>query len=245
MLVRRDGSSSGNLGGGAFEAKVQAELRSRLGELRPKSELKRYYMTETAIRGEPTGMVCGGMAEVFLEVLSTDPVLIVCGGGPVGQALAANAALCGFEVAVADDRPEFRRPELFPEGTARLEIDRDHSGSFLEEYYDRELAVAIVSRCWETDLAALEGVLRQRPPGLSYLGLMGAPRKIERVRERLAEGDLSLDGIQLHAPIGLDLGGTRPGESAVSILAEIIQARSRLQDVGSSATVHAFSGESS
>ena len=61
-------------------------------------------------------MVCGGMAEVFLEVMVAAPVLVVCGGGPVGQALAKAAALAGFEILVVDDRAEFRDPGLFPPG---------------------------------------------------------------------------------------------------------------------------------
>src|SRR6202035_4498174 len=48
----------------------------------------------------------GALAEVFLEVLTAAPVLVVCGGGPVGQALARGATLAGFELLVADDREE-------------------------------------------------------------------------------------------------------------------------------------------
>src|SRR3954462_8186565 len=68
LLVRPDGTAFGNLGGGAFEALVKADALARLA--RPvDSEVKRYYFTEEAVKGEPTGMVCGGLAEVFLEVM--------------------------------------------------------------------------------------------------------------------------------------------------------------------------------
>ena len=68
MLVRTDGTVCGNLGGGAFEAMVGADASERLRLSGPSSEIKRYYLTEEAVRGEATGMVCGGMAEVLLEV---------------------------------------------------------------------------------------------------------------------------------------------------------------------------------
>ncbi len=225
MAIAAGGEVVGNLGGGAFEALVQDDARAKLAEERPRSEVKRYYLTEKAVRGEPTGMVCGGFAEVFLEVLVERPVLVVCGGGPVGQALAANAALCGFELLVADDRAEFRRPELFPEGTRFAEVDRDYRQDFLAADARRELSAAVVTRCWETDLAALASILRQAPPGLVYLGLMGSRRKVERVAAELASRGFDLGAVNFHAPIGVPTGGDTPGEIAVSILAEVIRER--------------------
>ncbi len=224
LLVLPDRTSIGNLGGGAFEALVQADAGAKLAN-GADSEIKRYYFTEEAIKGEPTGMVCGGMAEVFLEVLRAAPLLVICGGGPVGQALARAAALAGFDLAIADDREEFRRPELFPAGAAILAIERDDLGDFLAPFARRDLFVAIVSRCWETDTAALAAVLEAAPPHLRYLGLMGSRRKIERVRaEVLARGG-DLSRVALRAPIGLPIGGDSPAEIAISILAEMIRDR--------------------
>jgi xanthine dehydrogenase accessory factor len=231
LLVRPDGTFVGNLGGGAFEALVKTDALEKLnnGAGVDASEVKRYYLTEEATKGEPTGMVCGGMAEVFLEVMAAAPVLAICGGGPVGQALARAAALAGFEILVADDRAEFRRPELFPAGTRIAEADPDYgeqSGQdVLAPVRRRELYVAVVSRCWETDAAALASVLREIPEGLRYLGLMGSRRKVARVREELAARGLDLSEVRLHAPIGLPIGGDSPGEIAISILAEVIGTR--------------------
>lgn len=226
LLVRPDGSSHGNLGGGAFEAMVKRDAGEKLRESFPTSQLKRYYLTETASRGEATGMVCGGLVEVFLEVLMAKPLLLICGGGPVGQALAGNAALCDFDVMVVDDRSEFLSPELFPPETSLVEVDREYEGDFLEGLGGRELIVAVVSRCWETDLAAISGLFRQRPENLSYLGLMGSERKVERIVTELVAKDIDLrDEPVFRAPIGLPIGGETPGELAVSILGEIIQLR--------------------
>src|SRR5258706_15596294 len=155
LLARPDGSFVGNLGGGAFEALVKADAleKIRSGAGVDASEIKRYYLTEKATRGEPTGMVCGGMAEVFLEVMIAAPVLAICGGGPVGQALARPAAMAGFEVLVADDRPEVRHPQMFPAGTRLAEGNRDYEQDFLKSLRHRDLYVAVVSPVLETGQA--------------------------------------------------------------------------------------------
>ncbi|MFL6292951.1 MAG: XdhC family protein [Thermoanaerobaculia bacterium] len=226
LLARPDGSAFGNLGGGAFEALVKADALGRLGNGMGKaSEIKRYYFTEDSVKGEPTGMVCGGLAEVFLEVIEAPPVLVICGGGPVGQALAQAGALAGFECLVADDRPEFRQPGLFPSGSDVAEVGREYGEPFLDAMRSRDLYVAVVTRCWETDTAALASVLRQDPPRLRYLGLMGSRRKVARVREEVAALGLDADSRGLRAPIGLPIGGDTPGEIAISILAEVIRTR--------------------
>jgi xanthine dehydrogenase accessory factor len=228
MLARPDGTFCGNLGGGAFEALVQADASRLLAGAdlgAGGGQVKRYYLTEQAVRGEPTGMVCGGMVEVFLEVIAAAPVLVVCGGGPVGQALARAAGLAGFEPLVAEDREVYRRPELFPQGTLLAAVDREYSQDFLAPVGQRELYVTVVSRCWETDCSALAAVLRQAPGRLRYLGLMGSRRKVERVREELGRRGVELGGVALRSPIGLPIGGDSPGEIAISILAEVIGTR--------------------
>ena len=223
LLVRADGTTLGNLGGGAFEALVRDDVVRLLQAETPVPDLKRYYFTEDSVRGEATGMVCGGFAEVFLEVLQAPPVLAILGGGPVGQALATAGALAGFDLHVVEDREEFARAELFPSGTKIVKVDRRYSGDFLPA--QRDLYVTVVTRCWETDVAALAGVLRQAPPAMRYLGLMGSQRKVERVKQEVVAMGHALDDVEMSAPIGLPLGGTSPGEIAIAILAEIIQQR--------------------
>ena len=238
LLVRGDGSAFGNLGGGAFEAMVAADARERLAD-GAASGTKRYYLTEKAVRGEPTGMVCGGMMEVLLEVLGAPPLAVVCGGGPVGQAVARAAALAGFDCVVAEDRAAYREPLLFPQGARPVPVSRDYAEDFLVPWRGRELYVAIVSRCWETDTAALAAVLRQEPERLRYLGLMGSRRKVARVRREVEAAGLSLAGVELRAPIGLPIGGDTPGEIAISIVAEMVQVRSALARQGQGGETHA------
>ncbi len=59
-----------------------------------------------------------------------------------------------------------------------------------------------------------------------YIGVMGSRRTHDKRLERLEEAGLDADGFaRLWSPIGLDLGGRTPEETAVSICAEIIASR--------------------
>ena len=136
-------------------------------------------------------------------------------------------ALAGFAIHVVEDREEFLQPGLFPAGTEIRPVDREFSEDFLAEVAKRDLYVAVVTRCWETDVAALAAVLRQQPERLRYLGLLGSRRKVERVREELATRSLDLSQSAFHGPIGLPIGGDSPGEIAIAIVAEILQQRHR------------------
>jgi len=61
---------------------------------------------------------------------------------------------------------------------------------------------------------------------LPYIGMVGSRQKNAIVFERLQEKGISAERLKrVHAPIGLPIHSETPEEIAVSILAEIIQAR--------------------
>ena len=80
--------------------------------------------------------------------------------------------------------------------------------------------VALVTRNFAQDVAALEA-LRHRRTG--RLGMMGSRRRVATVREALETAGWSPGEIAgIKSPIGLDIGGVTPEEIAVSIMAELI-----------------------
>ena len=59
-----------------------------------------------------------------------------------------------------------------------------------------------------------------------YVGAIGSRRTQEKRRERLLEEGVSAEQLErLSGPAGLDLGAATPGETALSILAEILAVR--------------------
>lgn len=231
FLVFSDGTFSGTIGGGPFEALVVADaaalFRSADG---PDRFIKWYDFFEREIAsGEPremTNMICGGSARVSVELLKAPPALIILGGGHVGLALARLALPLGYDVTIADDRAEYARADRFPPEAAAVRTPRDYALPPGTVRPGRDLYVAVVSRCWETDLAALRGWVGADAPPVRYLGLIGSGRKVRGVFDRLREEGVSESRLRsIRAPIGAPIGAVTPEEIAVSILAEMTAVR--------------------
>jgi len=221
MLVSADGSIEGSVGGGLFEALVVKDALEALAA--GKSVTKAYSFNPAGSAPQAFGAICGGKAEIFLEVIVPTDRLLIVGGGHCGRALAKMASAMEFSIVIADDRAEFARPELFPFEAVEsvLHLPADYAG--LPEP-DERTYVALVSKGFVTDEAALRRVLNSPAP---YIGMIGSCRKRDVVY-----GHLRADGVaesllaRIHAPIGLEIGAETPEEIAVSILAEIIAIRS-------------------
>lgn len=233
FLIFEDGSFSGSIGGGPFEALVVADAAALFRQGGALRLLKWYDFFEREMergtessRHEPTNMICGGSARVAVELLAAAPMLVILGGGHVGLALARLGRELGYEVVVGDDREAYARPQRFPSGVRAVVTNRDYAlpeGALLA---GRDRYVAVVSRCWETDLAALRPWLADGACAASYLGLIGSRRKIRGVLARLAEEGVPGERLAaIRAPIGLEIGAITPEEIAVSILAEMTAVR--------------------
>ena len=84
-------------------------------------------------------------------------------------------------------------------------------------------AFIVCSFSHKTDGDILNVVLGKEP---GYVGMLGGKPKIRALFTKLKENGYSEEILkQVHAPIGLDIGGEKPAEIAVSIMAEILAAR--------------------
>jgi xanthine dehydrogenase accessory factor len=230
FLIFDDGSFSGTIGGGPFEALVIADAGALFRERGPDRLLKWYDFFEREIESdalrEPTNMICGGSARVSIELLRAAPALLILGGGHVGLALARLAVSMGYTVIVGDDREEYARAKRFPPEVRAFQTDRDYAIPPELLPSGRDLYVAVVSRCWETDLAALRPWLAAEAPAARYLGLIGSARKVRGVFARLREEGVPTEAIErVQGPIGLEIGAITPEEIAVSIMAEVTSVR--------------------
>ena len=84
-------------------------------------------------------------------------------------------------------------------------------------------AVAILSHDPKFDEPAIVEALRR---GARYVGAIGSRKTQADRRRRLVEAGLTEEQLgQIRGPIGLDLGGREPAETALAILAEVVSVR--------------------
>jgi xanthine dehydrogenase accessory factor len=159
--------------------------------------------------------------DVFLEVFLRRPTLVVFGGAQVAAALVSLAGRIGFRTVVADGRPAFVGADRFPDADER--IAAWPAEAFARVGLDRSTYVCVLSHDPKLDDAALLAAL---PSAAAYVGAIGSRRSQAARRERLrAAGVGERDLARLRGPIGLDLGGRTPEETALAILAEITAVR--------------------
>ena len=160
--------------------------------------------------------------ESLVEPVIPRPILLIVGGGHIGQALARQAILVGFDVVVLDDRPEFTDPALFPEGVAtrcgdiRREVEAFPIG--------RDTYIVIVTRGHKHDAEALDACIHAPA---AYIGMIGSKRKVALMRKDFVESGLAGEEEfgRVFAPVGLDIGAVTVPEIAASIVAQLIAVR--------------------
>lgn len=168
------------------------------------------------------GVEANVVTQVLVEPVIPKPLLLIVGGGHIGQALAHQAILVGFEIVVLDDRPEFTDSRLFPPETVT------HCGAVAEELTRRAIEddtyIVIVSRGHKHDAEALKACMAAPA---AYIGMIGSKRKVALIRRDFIESGVAtqeqFDGI--FAPVGLDIGSVTVGEIAASITAQLIAVR--------------------
>jgi len=164
-----------------------------------------------------------GDHEVFIETLAPSPSLIIWGADEVAVSLAEMARRLGYRVTVCDPRPAFAVPERFP---AAERVVVGWPGDVADQ-------VPIDARTYVVSLThdtRVEGPLLPLLLGspARYIGAMGSRRTHAKRVERLAAEGWEPEALdRIHGPVGLDIGAERPAEVAVSIMAEMIQARYR------------------
>jgi xanthine/CO dehydrogenase XdhC/CoxF family maturation factor len=208
-VVRADARSGVRVG----DRLLLDESSAPMGSLRG-SEIESQAMLHAAaaLREKKSRLAHIGSTGVFVEWIGPALSLAVFGAGHDSMPLVNFARQLGWEVAVADGRPAYARPERFP-GAGRVVLLA--AGDLLRDIFiDSETAVVMMTHNYPLDLRLLPRILSLQP---RYLGILG-PR--ERAHRLFSELGLSQPA-SVHAPAGLDAGCDSPEAIALSIVAEI------------------------
>jgi xanthine dehydrogenase accessory factor len=190
--------------GGAALVLTGPDLAARAGGL-GSSELDDAAATAAAgllRRGATaTERMASGGPELLVDVWVPVPSVLVVGAGAIGEALAAQAGLLGWGV---------RSASTVDEATAAV-----------AGFSDADVLVLL------DHAPAFDATLVTGLRGRGFIGALGSRRTQAARRERLLAAGVGEDELaRLHGPVGLDLGARTPAETAVSIVAQVVAARS-------------------
>ncbi len=216
MLVFRDGSTAGTVGGGINEERVRVAAVDLFKN--GTATILEFDLANPLDGSEP---VCGGRARVFIELQANEPRMVIFGAGHIGKTLARLAALTRFRVTIVDERPEYANAQLFPE--CERVICMEYAASVAAAELDERSHVAVVTPGHLKDREVLEQVL---PTNAPYVGLVSSAKKMVEMKQYfVGKGIAKMRVENLFAPIGINLGSTTPEEIAVEILAQIVAFR--------------------
>ncbi len=181
--------------------------------------------TETILELRQPALVETGAGRTLLEPLDISGTAFIFGAGHVSRSLAEFTKAVGFWTVVLDDRADYANAGRFPTADELVVLD-----SFADALgclkVDRDSFIIIVTRGHLNDRVVLAQALRT-PAG--YIGMIGSRRKCALVFEQLRKEGFGEDDIRrVHAPIGLAIDAETPEEIGISIAAEMIQARAKI-----------------
>ncbi len=217
MVVSNDGSIWGTIGGGTLEHKVIKDAISVIHK--KKSAVFKHALVHDL------GMCCGGTLEIFIEPIVKRKKLYIFGAGHIGAALAKYACGLDFKTTLIDDRHEI---------VSKLDlkdveiIEKKHRRAFKDLHFDKETFVAVVTHNHKYD-REIVAFCSGNPN--AYLGMIGSKRKIEVAKKTFIAGNIMTESKMksIDWPMGIKIKAETPDEIAISIIAKMIDVRSKLK----------------
>jgi xanthine dehydrogenase accessory factor len=160
----------------------------------------------------------GPGTEIFVEAFLPPPMLMIIGGVHVAIPLTRFAKELGFHVIVADPRARFANRERFPQADELLVEWPDEALAHLD--IDAGTYIVHLTHEPKIDEPTLAAALQTKA---AYIGAVGSRTTHAGRFERMRKWGVEAQQLRrVYAPIGLDLGGRTPAETALSIIAEVV-----------------------
>lgn len=161
-------------------------------------------------------------APIVLPERADQPVLLLCGVGPVAHAVALLAVQAHFAVDIVDTDPELVAEEHFPTARQHFVLPgfdnlAQHCGIGMQHY------IAILTTHQQHSEHLLNQALHTQA---HYIGLSGTREQRAPLFASLREQGMPTTELAcVRCPIGLAIGAQSSQEKAIAIVAELIAAR--------------------
>ncbi|WP_049987096.1 XdhC family protein [Halobellus rufus] len=161
-----------------------------------------------------------GVLELFIEPVDPRPELVIVGDSPVAESLSRLAGELAVDVVRVD-------PEGGDEGDGGADrvVESTDPDAIVEAIGPAPLVVVASMGKYDA-----RGVAAGIEAGAPYVGLVASDTRSEEVYERAAtllDADPGDVAAAVTNPAGVDIAAYTPAEIAVSLLAEVVDARSR------------------
>jgi xanthine dehydrogenase accessory factor len=217
MLVTDRMELYGTIGGGCVEADVIFAAREVLRTLKPRL----LTVDIKAKNADEIDMLCGGEISLYVEPVMPDIQLLICGGGHISKALAHVCKGLDFRLTIVDDREAFANGDRFPDADQTVCCPYEELAKHVS--LTAMTYAVVVTRGHSGDEVCLRELLRS--PAV-HIAMIGSRAKWANLRANLREAGFSDEDLaRVKSPAGLDIGSITPEEIAISVAAELIQAR--------------------
>lgn len=214
MLITEDGDIIGTIGGGILEKKIIEEAKHLF--IKKRSKVVNYKLTQ----GTDSGMICGGVMDVFFDYISPEPHLIMIGAGHVGGNIVKIAKICDFNVTVIDSRKDLLDTVKSDNVSGVNIIVSDFSEIHKKIELKGGCYVIVATNSHENDEKALYSVLHGNP---DFIGMIGSKTKARAIFKNLIEKGIPEERVMsISCPLGIDIGAETESEVALSIVAEVV-----------------------
>jgi xanthine dehydrogenase accessory factor len=219
MLVTAEGHYYGTVGGGRVEAKA---IDHALCMLKKESGGASHTDFVDWNLRKDVGMTCGGTVKLYFEASNhREWRVVIFGAGHVTQALVKLLTTLPCRVTCIDPRGDWLAKLPAGPNVETIE-DADPPGRVAG--LPGDAFVICMTRGHKSDLPVLVEIFR-RGRVFTYLGVIGSKSKAAVLRRELTEAGIDKGQQVFHCPLGLSIGTNHPGEIAVSIAAQLLEAR--------------------
>ena len=216
-IIQSDGKVWGWIGGGCVQPSVIQEALQAMKEGSPRIvHIAPSAGSEPEIGSVNYAMSChgGGALDVYIEPVLPKSWILIFGRSPAAQSLSKLGKAVGYGIGVVSHgaaREQFPDADLIAKEITSGQV---HGGS--------ETFIVVATQ-GEHDEEALEQALRT---DARYISFIASHAKAQKVIGFLGEKGASPQMLgRIKAPAGLSIGTSSSQEIAVSIIAEIIQAK--------------------